>query len=180
MAKKEAQEKQAVMPDGGNIDQIRDILFGKSMKEYEKRFNQLEEHLSSELSLMREESKKMFNTLESYVKEELNSIGKQLKNEAQERGEADTKITAEKDALAKRHSEFEKESTEVHSEIRRQILELTKKTSDELSSARKELMDTLKKTAAELEFRKADRSKMASLLTEMALRLSDETGEDES
>ena len=40
---------------GSNIDQLRDIIFGGQMREYEKRFVRMEERLAKEISEMREE-----------------------------------------------------------------------------------------------------------------------------
>ena len=174
MAKKTNDSKKSVLPEAGNLEQIRDILFGKSMKEFENRFAELEVSLTKEVAILREDAKKMFNTLEAYVKEELNSFSNQLKTEAEERDEADLKLKEEKEALAKKFSAFEKESNKTHSDIRSQILDLTKKFSDELSDSRQEIMESLKKSAADLQNQKTDRSKLASLLTEMALRISDE------
>ena len=166
-----------MLPTAGNLEQIRDILFGKSMQELEERFVNLQESLTNEITVLRDDTKKMFNTLETYVKEELNSLGQQLKSEADEREESDERITREKDTLAKKFNSFEKETTRVQSDIRSQILDLNKKFSDELSDARKDLTHNLKKAQADLQNKKTDRSKLSSLLTEMALRISDEDSE---
>lgn len=179
MAKKSSDTKKSILPEAGNLEQIRDILFGKSMKEFENRFGELEKSLIKEVSILRDDAKKMFSTLESFVKEELNSQSNQLKAEAEERDEADQKLSSDREALAKKFSAFEKESNKTHSDIRSQILDLTRKFSDELSESRAEIMESMKKSANELQNQKTDRSKLASLLTEMALRISDdESSED--
>ena len=179
MAKKAAESGPDLIQQGGNIEQIRDILFGKSMKELEVRLEEFEKSLGHEVQVLRDDTKKMFNTLEAYVKEEMNSLASQIKTEAEERDDADEKIIRDADKLAKKFSTFEKESNKTHSEIRSQILDMNKKFSDELSDSRKEILDTLRKVTNDLQYQKTDRSKLASLLTEMAIRLSDEGLSDE-
>jgi DNA anti-recombination protein RmuC len=179
MAKKAAESSPDLIQQGGNIEQIRDILFGKSMKELEVRLEEFEKSLGHEVQVLRDDTKKMFNTLEAYVKEEMNSLASQIKTEAEERDDADEKIIRDLDKLTKKFSSFEKESNKTHSEIRSQILDMNKKFSDELSDSRKEILDTLRKVTNDLQYQKTDRSKLASLLTEMAIRLSDEGLSDE-
>jgi hypothetical protein len=174
MSKKTNESSPDLIQQGGNIEQIRDILFGKSMNELEVRLEEFEKSLGHEVQVLRDDTKKMFNTLEMYVKEELNSLRSELKTEAEERDEADEKIIGEKDKLAKKLSAFEKDTNRTNSEIRSQILDLNKKFTDELSDNRKEILDNIRKTSTDLQIQKTDRSKLASLLTEMAIRLSDD------
>lgn len=163
----------------GNIEQVRDILFGQAMEEFRGRFEDMEERLAKEISQVRADVKKKFDNFEIYVKKELNSLDEQIKAEASNRDEADSKILSEKDLLAKKLSAFEAQSNKTHSDIRSQILDLTKKTGDELSEARKELTEALNRAESDLQFQKTDRSKLASLFTELAIRLSDEGVFDE-
>jgi len=39
-----------------NVDKIRDILFGNQMRDFDRKFHQLEERISSELDSLRKES----------------------------------------------------------------------------------------------------------------------------
>src|SRR6185295_6529950 len=64
---------------GGNVDKIRDILFGTQMRDYEKRFVRLEERLLKESADLREDVKRRFDSLEIYVKKELESLTDRLK-----------------------------------------------------------------------------------------------------
>ena len=55
---------------GGNVDKIRDILFGTQMRDYESRFASLEETLSKETVEIRETSRRRFDQLENYIHKE--------------------------------------------------------------------------------------------------------------
>src|SRR5437879_3236643 len=60
-----------LMPSGaGNVDKIRDILFGNQMRDYETRFARLEETVAKETAEMRESSRRRFDQLEQYIKRE--------------------------------------------------------------------------------------------------------------
>lgn len=64
----------------GNLDKVRDILFGSQMQEYEKRFNRLEERLSSECAILRDDTKKCLDSIETYIKQEIESLAETVKN----------------------------------------------------------------------------------------------------
>ena len=51
--------------EGTNVEKIRDILFGSQMRDYEKRFQRLEERLTKDAEALREELKKRFDGLET-------------------------------------------------------------------------------------------------------------------
>ncbi len=65
----------------GNIDKIRDILFGSNMREYEQRFMRLEEALRKESSDLRDTTRRHLESLEAYVHKELAAIENRLNTE---------------------------------------------------------------------------------------------------
>ena len=46
------------MPEDGNIDKIRDILFGSQSRDFERRFTRMEERMIKEISDMRDDTRK--------------------------------------------------------------------------------------------------------------------------
>lgn len=166
-------EKKKNSMESGNLEQVRDILFGKSVKEFENRFKEVQKSFMSEIAILREDNKKMFNSLENYVKTELNSIEDQMKSEVANREEADRKLADESNNILQKLNNLEKQFNKANSETRSQLLELNKKFSDEISDTRKELFANLNDNYNDLQNQKADRSKLATLLTEMAIELSD-------
>src|SRR5215210_7153000 len=79
---------EADISGGGNVDKIRDILFGVQMRDYEKRFARLEERLIKESGDLRDDTKKRFDALELYIKQEFESLSLRLTAEQNVRGEA--------------------------------------------------------------------------------------------
>jgi len=69
----------------GNVDKIRDILFGTQMRDYEQRFARLEETLLREAADLRESTRKRFDALESYMRKEFEALESRLKSERDER-----------------------------------------------------------------------------------------------
>ena len=77
----------------GNIDKIREIIFGSNMRDYETRFARLEEALRKESQDMREAMRQRLETLESFVHKELAALEGRLKNERDERSENHLRLT---------------------------------------------------------------------------------------
>src|ERR1044072_4141706 len=72
----------------GNIDKIRDILFGVQMRDYEKRFARREQRLMKEESDLRDETRKRFDSLEQYIKEEMEALVERVTTEQNASSEA--------------------------------------------------------------------------------------------
>jgi DNA anti-recombination protein RmuC len=168
----------ADLAGGGNIDKIRDILFGVQMRDYEKRFARLEERLIKESADLRDETRKRFDALELYIKQEFESLTERLTTEQNTRGEAvealsqgikDTARTFEK-----RTAQMDEQSTKSQRELRQQILDQSKNLNDEIRQKYEELTGALQREAADLRTDKTDRSALAALFTEVAMRLNND------
>src|SRR5947209_505376 len=81
-------------PDSGpgNIDKIRDILFGSNMREYEQRFARLEEALRKESSDLRDTTRRHLESLEGFVQKELTALEARMNTERAERSESHAAI----------------------------------------------------------------------------------------
>jgi len=162
---------------GASIEQVRDILFGAQMREVDKKFVQLEERMTEEVTSLRDETKKRFDSLENYLGKEIESLTDQLKAEQTKRTETvkevsgnlqDTNKSIEKnvgrldDLLSKRSEE-----------LRQQILDQHKSLSDEIREKYEQTLNMLEQLAQELRAEKVDLTSLSELFTEMALRLND-------
>lgn len=163
---------------GGNIDKIREILFGIQMRDYEKRFARLEERLLKESSDLREETKKRFDSLELYIKHEMEALTERLTAEQNARTESLEHLSqGVKDtfrAFDKRAAGMDEQSAKSQRELRQQILEQSKNLSDEIRQKHGELLAALDREATELRTDKTDRSALAALFTELAMRLNND------
>lgn len=167
-----------VVEQGGNVDKIRDILFGSQMREYDSRFARLEETLLKESSELRESTKKRIDTLEQFFRKELDLLAARLKAERDERVGAvkdvgnELKHTA--DSLMAAIRQAEDAAAEADRGVRSHVLEQSKVLMDEIRTNQESVLSVLERRFQELRNSKTDRAALAELLTEVALRLNHE------
>ena len=163
--------------DAGNMNKIRDILFGNQVRDFDRRFSSLEEHINGTLKDMREDTRKNLDAIERYFKEELQELSDRIRNEGSQRSEnlqtlneemknsaatLSQKITDTNDSLAERAGE-----------LRRLLLDQSKQLTAEIQEKYDQSKAELKQTATRLESSKVERTAMAELLIQMAMSLSD-------
>jgi hypothetical protein len=163
---------------GGNLDKIREILFGAQMRTHEKRIARLEERLLKETTDLKDEIKKRFDSLEVYIKKEIDSLTDRVKVEERERAEAVRELSQEfresSRSLDKRIVQLDDQTTRNYRELSQTILDKSKNLSDELRQRCEELSLALDREAQELRSDKTDRTALAALFTEVAMRLNNE------
>jgi hypothetical protein len=169
----------------GNIDKIRDILFGSNMRDYEQRFARLEEALKKESGDLRETTRRHLEALEAFVHKELAALEVRLNAERDERSESHSRLAAELSAatagIHRKIGEAENHEAQAKREIRNDLLQQSKELSDSIRSKGEELSALMERRTQELHHAKTDRAALASLFSEMALRLTDQfkvTGAD--
>ncbi len=158
-----------------SLDKVRDILFGNQIREVEKKFIRLEDRLVKELANVRDETRKRLDSLEIYIKKEVESLTERLKHEQSER-DTGVKALAEEhknitNSLEKRLTQFEEQTTNSQRELREQILNQSNSLQDDIRQKYTEILTLLEREAQELRRDKTDRSSLASLFTELAIRL---------
>jgi len=151
----------------GNIDKIRDILFGSNMRDYEQRFARLEEALKKESSDLRESTRQHLEALEAFVHKELAALEVRLNTERDERSESQSTIL-------RKIGEVESQESQAKREIRNDLLQQSKELTDAIRTKGEELVALLERRAFELQHAKTDRTALAGLFNEMALRLTDQ------
>src|SRR5258708_27451189 len=99
----------------GNVDKIRDILFGTQMRDYESRFARLEETLIKETLEIRETNRRRFDQLESYIRKEFETVQTRLKAERDDRTDIETQHSRElkelRDSLSRRLRDLDDRGT---------------------------------------------------------------------
>jgi len=161
-----------------SLDKVRDILFGAQSREYEKRFQRLEERLIKEAADLREDLRKRFDGLEAYVKQEIESLVRNLKAEHDQRTETHNDISRE---LKITSQSFERKTSQIDEQLsantralREQILEQSKNLSDEIREKHETMTAGVNRATAELRNEKTDRAALAALFMEVAMRLNNE------
>jgi glutamate/tyrosine decarboxylase-like PLP-dependent enzyme len=161
-----------------SLDKVRDILFGVQMRDYEQRISQLEDKLMRESALLREEVKKRFDSLEIYIKGEINAVSDKLKSEREDRQVSVKELTREiKEAVKaseKKNDQFDTQLTQAQRDLRQALLDQSRTLSEEIQSKYTEMVSSLQRESQSLRNDKTDRTTLASLLTEVAMRLAED------
>ena len=169
----------AVEAAGGNLEKIRDILFGAQVQDFDKRFQRLEDRLLKETSDARAETKKRFDSLEAFLKKEVDSLSERIKTEQAERTEAGKEMSRElREAarnLEKKLAQLDDVTSKAQRELRQQILDQSKALTEEIRNRIRETATALTKELRELRSEKTDRSALATLFTDAAMRLSSDS-----
>lgn len=72
----------------GNLEKIRDILFGAQVRDHDRRFSALEQNLVKEAAALRAELTKRFDALEAFMQQEVAVLSGRLQHEQQVCGKA--------------------------------------------------------------------------------------------
>ncbi len=162
----------------GNIDKIRDIIFGSNMRDYEQRFARLEESLRKESQDIRDATRRHLESLEAYVHKELAALDARLNTELDERAENHSRLSTElnnqSSSIYKKIGEFENQEAHDKREIRNDLLQQSKELTDAIRAKGEELIALLERRSQELQHQKTDRAALASLFSEVSLRLTDQ------
>jgi DNA anti-recombination protein RmuC len=176
-------------PDGktedasaGNLDKVRDILFGAQIRDSDRRFARLEERVAQESAEVKEDVRKRLSALEQFVKQELVSLAARLKNEHEARADADKDLSGEvrdaQKANEKRFGQIDDQVGKVQRELRQQLLDTHQKIADDLQRQAQDILTRLSREAAELRHEKLDRAALAAVLTDIAMRVTGELTDD--
>lgn len=158
-----------------NVDQIRDILFGGQMRDYERRFQELNQRLEAELARMREAQEKRLAQIDKRIDDQLDKLGKLLRQEVQDRNSAVDDL----------ESRLQQAARTARSEVNKALEALEQELANGDERHRSALADleasiatrageteaALSRSSEELRAEKVGRDDLAALLTEFALRL---------
>jgi hypothetical protein len=72
----------------GNLDKIRDLLFGDQVRESERRLSRLEERLVKGYTELKEDTRRRLESLDLFVKTEIEAFAERLKAEQSARDES--------------------------------------------------------------------------------------------
>jgi hypothetical protein len=163
---------------GGNLDKIRDILFGAQSRDYERKFATLEERLLKESAELRNDLKRRFDSLEIYIKKEIEAVTDRVKAEQAGRADSMKELTRELKDLAmtmdRKTGQLDDQGARAQRELRQQLLDQSKSLSEEIQTHHKELSAALDQAVQQLRTDKTDRASLAALFMEASMRLNNE------
>lgn len=164
--------------ESGNVDKIREILFGGQMRDYDKRFNRLEERLLKESAELREGNRRSIEALETFVKSEFAALASRLQTEQQSREGSVQGVSRELQEAIKsvesKLTQFNNQTTEAQRDLRQQLLDQSKSLNEEIRRKHDDVSATLERELAELNHDKTDRASLSALFTELAMRLNND------
>ncbi len=173
-----SEHRNGAIDESGKVDRIRDILFGSQMRDYDSRFQRLDERLTKEAAEARADTQKRLEALETFLKGALESVSNRLSTEQSDRGSAVEKLardlaeTARALELAIKNL-GEHADRELHA-LRQQLLEQSKALGDEIREKHGQVKADLDREAEHIRGAMTGRESLAEMLSEVALRLKNE------
>ena len=159
----------------GNVDQIRDILFGGQMRDYDRRFDELDERSKREAERARAEFIKRFESIEQLLKDQADKHAAQLKKLDAELKASAEAATVSSERLAKALRTELADVDEKHdagsSALRDRVHKLANETAESLRSSQDEISVIIDRMGTGLRDEKVARDELAGFFSEMALRL---------
>ena len=166
--------------DGGaaNLEKVRDLLFGGQMRDYDRRFATLEERILRETGELREDVKKRLTAIEQLLAKEIDALNDRLKSEQEDRSSGAKDLGRQLDdtarAFEKKTGQLDDQMARGLRDLRQQLHDQHQQLSDDLKRQADQILERLARESHQLQSDKTDRASLAALLTEMALRLTDD------
>lgn len=173
-----AEDRNGRIEESSKVDRIRDILFGWQMREYDERFQRLDERLARESAEARADVQKRLEALENFLKGEVESLKNRLNAEQSERGMAIEKLGCDLGETAKAlelkiKNLDEHVACEIHG-LHQQLLEQSKALSAEIKEKHEQMQAGLNRETEQIRGAMTGREALAEMLSEVALRLKNE------
>jgi hypothetical protein len=159
----------------GNIDQVRDILFGGQMRDYEKRFKRVEERFAQESLHLRDDIIQRLRVLEERINGEVESLAEKTKVDRQERLIAQQdfrqELSALKNELNTRLTQLDEQITKELKNLRQQTHTKFQEVTLQMRQQNETLTTLITQEVAHLHEDKVSRGDLAAFFNEMAVRL---------
>ncbi len=161
-----------------NVERIRDILFGPQMRDYDGRFQRLEERLTHEANNLRWDLQKRLEAIEAFMRGETESLGNRLTSEKNERTQALEKIGRDLTEAARhlndRLTSLDGQIAKEIRDLREQMLDHSKALSTEIKDKHDALKANLDHEAGQIRGSMTAKDHLAEMLSELSLRLKNE------
>ena len=164
--------------ESAKVDRIRDILFGPLMREYDGRFQRLEDNLAREANEIRTDTQKRLDALERFIKGEVDSLNNRAAAEHGERCNATDKLGRDLAEAARnldtKVSNLSEQTAKNLAELRELLLQQYKILGGEIKDKYDQMKARLDHETAQIRSGMISREALAEMLSEVALRLKNE------
>jgi exonuclease VII large subunit len=159
----------------GNIDQIRDIIFGAHLREFGGRFEKLESDLSNLQQEMRDRDEDIKEFFSTELRLTVEAIEKKLKVFINSTQEETSDLRLQSDRLNKKVStnlqELDDEVDQLRQAAREEIGQTREKLQDEVKNLKTNVFEELERQFTMLKTVKVSKEDMAEILFELGMRL---------
>lgn len=159
----------------GNVDKIRDILFGSQMRDYEQRLNAMEKRMTQSIERASRDLERRIERLDTFARREVDKLTEQIKTERKERTSEGKKGASDLSEFADQvetwFAEVDEQLSVESKDLRNSLHEQANDLTTQIREAHEQMQASLHKEATELADVKLAREDMAALLTEVAMRL---------
>ena len=175
MQKENTTKTEESVSELGNVDQIREILFGSQSRDLDDRFNKIENSLKSIQDEMRSKIEQNQNDFDERINSELETVSKKIKNvvSSQQDEFADIRDSALKQEKRINSSLeiLEDELNAKREQLQRQQIEMRNTIRTQMDSLQDELLTVLDKKFTEIGEAKLSRDDAAEILMEAAMAM---------
>ncbi|MEO1937650.1 MAG: hypothetical protein ABGW85_03350 [Sulfurimonas sp.] len=172
---KETQTKENDISQLGNVDQIREILFGSQSREMKEKFEKLEASIKALHDEMRKKIEQTQSEFNMRIESELETLSRKMKNiVTQQQNEfADVRDSALKQEkrLQNAMDIMEEELNAKREQLQKQQLETNMALRSEMDALKDEILDTLNAKMTDMNGVKLSRDDAAEILMEAAMAM---------
>ncbi len=171
----EKQTKENDLSQLGNVDQIREILFGSQSREMKEKFEQLEASIKAMHEEMRKKMEQTQNDFNIRIDNELETLSRKMKNILTQQQDEfsdvrDSALKQEK-RLQNAMDIMEEELNAKREQLQKQQLENNTALRNEMDTLKDEVLQTLNNKIAEMNGVKLSRDDAAEILMEAAMAM---------
>ncbi|GAA6137192.1 hypothetical protein NBRC116583_09390 [Arenicella sp. 4NH20-0111] len=164
-----------INPGLGDIEKVRDILFGKYVSSFENRFAQLEKRLEADVEALKDRLSNKIESMDEAVNQSLKRLDGQIDNEKANR-DAELKslqnaLSDAETALQHAIASMEDQANQDLASVRLSLEESHQELLDQTLSVQAQMVGELEAQKQELEGDKVGRQALALMLDEVAVKL---------
>ncbi len=166
---------EVINPGLGDIEKVRDILFGKYVSNFEERFAQLEQRLEADVETLKSRLSEKLESMDDAVNQSLkrldDQIAKEQKNRDSELRSLQNVLSEAESALQHSIAAMEDQANQDLSAVRASLEESHQELLDQTLSVQAQLLGELENQKEELQGDKVGRQALALMLDEVAVKL---------
>jgi len=175
MKKEEVAQQNNDISQLGNVDQIREILFGSQEREVQEKFDKLENSINSMNEQIRKKIEQTQTELHSKMKNEIESINRKIKNMTSHQQDEFADV---RDSALKQEKRMQNALDIVEDELNAKNEQLQKQQSEnntalhsEMENLKNELLKIINTKVTELGTNKLSRDDAAAIMMEAAMAM---------